>query len=288
MKRLLALMLVFTAIFCTACSDSGKNTEKTEDSKSVSYSSDNGETESASAEIQSGSEQSDEYISQAKGVFKLYLRSGNAEYDSSMLKLMTASFGEKYKNMKQSMGNDEHYDEEALPLEGLKFAFDDEKCREIEGVNIPEKYDRAVELFVTVLYDNSGEQKTSQQYAIVVEIDGEWKICFAGSQSLAYADGILQNENSKNALKEAKAVYDAAQTAYNELSKDNEYKFQYMNYISTENDKFIDLIKENLDDSLKDSYFTVFMSDGKLSYVVWSKSMGDQVAVTYPESALQE
>ena len=43
----------------------------------------------------------------------------------------------------------------------------------------------------------------------------------------------------------------------------------YMNYISTETDKFIEKIKEQLPDELKDTYFTVFIDEGKLDYVVW-------------------
>ena len=44
-----------------------------------------------------------------------------------------------------------------------------------------------------------------------------------------------------------------------------------MNYISTETDKFIEKIKEQLPDELKDTYFTVFIDEGKLDYVVWSQ-----------------
>lgn len=285
MKKLLAVILAVTAVLGTGCSKSESNSGGSESTAGKSAVQENNEnTENGSDEtFDDSAAQSENSIEQAKAVVKLYLRSGNAEYDSSMLNLMTESFGETYKNMKQSMGHDEQYEEtEELPLDGLTFDFDEEKCREIEGVNIPEKYDRAVEIFVTVSYENEEEIKSSQQYAIVVEIEGEWKICFAGSQALAYSDGILQDENSQGAMEKAKLVFEAAQKAYDELSADKEYTFEYMNYISTEKDKFIQLTKENLDEELKNSYFTLFLADGKLSYVVWSEAVGDELAVTYP------
>lgn len=56
-----------------------------------------------------------------------------------------------------------------------------------------------------------------------------------------------------------------------------------MNYISTETDKFIEKIKEQLPEELKDTYFTVFIDEGKLDYVVWSQEAGSEITVTYPE-----
>ena len=56
-----------------------------------------------------------------------------------------------------------------------------------------------------------------------------------------------------------------------------------MNYISTETDKFIEKIKEQLSDELKDTYFTIFIDEGKLDYVVWSQEAGSEITVTYPE-----
>ena len=144
--------------------------------------------------------------------------------------------------------------------------------------------DRAAELYVTIAYDSSEGEVTSSQYILMVlDKDNDWKVCFAGSKAQAYADGIITDENSEKAEANAQAVYEAAEKAVKELSKDKSYKFEYMNYISTETDKFIEKIKEQLPDELRDTYFTVFIDEGKLDYVVWSQEAGSEITVTYPE-----
>ena len=52
---------------------------------------------------------------------------------------------------------------------------------------------------------------------------------------------------------------------------------------ATAKDKFVEKIKEQLPDELKDTYFTVFIDEGKLDYVVWSQEAGSEITVTYPE-----
>lgn len=151
-------------------------------------------------------------------------------------------------------------------------------------MNISEEYSKAAELYVTIAYDSSEGEVTSSQYILMVlDKDNDWKVCFAGSKAQAYADGIITDENSEKAEANAQAVYEAAEKAVTELSKDKSYKFEYMNYISTETDKFIEKIKEQLPDELKDTYFTVFIDEGKLDYVVWSQEAGAEITVTYPE-----
>lgn len=222
-------------------------------------------------------------LTEAEDVAALYLKAANAEFDQSMVKLMTDDYAADYEYMKQHMGNDNEYGTDEQ-LSGVRYSFDKEKSGFIDSVNISEEYSKAAELYVTIAYDSSEGEVTSSQYILMVlDKDNDWKVCFAGTKAQAYAEGIISDDDSKKAEANAQAVYEAADKAVAELSKDKSYKFDYMNYISTEDDKFITKIKELLSDDLKDTYFTVFLDEGKLDYVVWSQQAGDEITVTYPE-----
>ena len=281
MKKIIFAAAILCAAFMTGCSlslDAGTESSQpaqTAESGQVSESVVTDDTTESVAEA--------DPLAEAKDVAAMYLKAANAEFDQSMVKLMTDDYAAEYEYMKKNMGGDDVHGEDEQ-LSGVKYSFDKDKCGFIDKVNISEEYSKAAELYVTVAYDSSEGEVTASQYILMVlDKNNDWKICFAGSKAQAYAEGIITDENSQKAENDAQTVYEAAQKAAEELSKDKDYKFEYMNYISTESDRFIQKIKEQLPDELKDTYFTVFIDDGKLDYVVWSQEPGAEITVTYPE-----
>lgn len=280
MKKIIFAAAILSVAVMTGCSfDFGGGTESSQLVENVQGGQTTAVTEGADTE----SEEAADPLEEAKDVAAMYLKAANAEFDQSMVKLMTDDYAADYEYMKKNMGGDNEYGDDEQ-LSGVRYSFDKDKCGFIDKVNISEEYSKAAELYVTVAYDSSEGEVTSSQYLLMVlDKDNDWKVCFAGSKAQAYADGIITDENSEKAEANAQAVYEAADKAVKELSKDKDYKFEYMNYISTETDTFIEKIKEQLPDELKDSYFTVFIDDGKLDYVVWSQEAGAEITVTYPE-----
>lgn len=279
MKKIIFAAAILSAGIMTGCSLSFDGTDSSQPAENVQGSENAVTTQGTDTE----SEEAADPLEEAKDVAAMYLKAANAEFDQSMVKLMTDDYAADYEYMKKNMGGDNEYGEDEQ-ISGVRYSFDKDKCGFIDKVNISEEYSKAAELYVTIAYDSSEGEVTSSQYILMVlDKDNDWKVCFAGSKAQAYADGIITDENSERAEANAQAVYEAADKAVKELSKDKSYKFEYMNYISTETDKFIEKIKEQLPDELKDTYFTVFIDEGKLDYVVWSQEAGSEITVTYPE-----
>lgn len=282
MKKITAVAALLCAAGMTGCSLGGSDGDKAQTSADAGGEAVSQETRT-DHNVSSEEEPADP-LAEAEEVAAMYLKAANAEFDQSMVKLMTDDYAAEYEYMKQNIGHDDEYGDEEEQLSGVKYNFDKEKSGFIDKVNIEEEYSKAAELYVTVSYDSSEGDVTSSQYILtVLDKDNDWKVCFAGTKAQAYTDGIITDENSEAAFANAQIVFESAQKAYDELSKDKDYKFDYLNYISTEKDKFIEKIKSELPDELKESYFTVFLDNGKLDYVVWSEQMGAEISVTYPE-----
>ena len=257
MKKIIFAAAILSAAVMTGCSLSFDGTDSSQPAENVQGSENAVTTQGTDTE----SEEAADPLEEAKDVAAMYLKAANAEFDQSMVKLMTDDYAADYEYMKKNMGGDNEYGEDEQ-ISGVRYSFDKDKCGFIDKVNISEEYSKAAELYVTIAYDSSEGEVTSSQYILMVlDKDNDWKVCFAGSKAQAYADGIITDENSEKAEANAQAVYEAAEKAVKELSKDKSYKFEYMNYISTETDKFIEKIKEQLSDELKDTYFTIFNND---------------------------
>lgn len=232
-----------------------------------------------------GNSVSDDPIENAEYVVGQYMKYANLEFDESMLKLMTSEMQEQYKDTVENQGHDHGYDDnEENMLSDVSFTADREQSQILESVNIKDEYITAVELIGTVSYKNQGKEASYKGYAIVIETPGhEWKIAYAGTKSQAYLAGIIADDESDKADSNAAAVYEAAEKACTAL--DGKYEFKYMNYISTENDDFVNEIKKNLPEELIDTYFTVFITDGKPDYVLWSEDMSSETVGQYPKDS---
>ena len=236
MKKIIFAAAILSAGIMTGCSLSFDGTDNSQPAENVQGSENAVTTQGTDTE----SEEAADPLEEAKDVAAMYLKAANAEFDQSMVKLMTDDYAADYEYMKKNMGGDNEYGEDEQ-ISGVRYSFDKDKCGFIDKVNISEEYSKAAELYVTIAYDSSEGEVTSSQYILMVlDKDNDWKVCFAGSKAQAYADGIITDENSEKAEANAQAVYEAAEKAVKELSKDKSYKFEYMNYISTETDKFIE------------------------------------------------
>lgn len=285
MKKITAVLAVIIVAFSvTGClGKKSDSTRQIDDSTSDFHDGSNNASESAKQDdSQKGNAVSDNPIVNAENVLNQYMKYANFEFNESMLKLMTPTMQKQYKETIENQAHDHAYDEhEEDMLTEVSFVADKDKSIVLESVNIPEEYLTAVELFGNVYYKNKGEEASDDGYAIVVEVaKNDWKIAYVGTKSHAYLSGIISDNESQKADNNAKVVYEAAEKAYDSIKDD--YDFKYMNYICTEKDKFVEEIKKNLSDDLKDTYFTVFMADGKLDYVLWSEENGSEVVVKYP------
>ena len=226
------------------------------------------------------SEQTDPLLEPEK-VVVTYMRAANAEFDRSMTKLMTDDYAAQYEYTKENMGHDHDYAEEADHQE-FKYEFDHEQSGFIDWVNVEEDYIKACEIYITVTYGE--DQAPVSQYLVLIqdEEDKQWKICFAGSKQQAYTEGLIKDERSEAALDSAKAVYEAVKAVHDEMTADKDFKFEFINYISTEDDDFIKRIKDTLPAELRTSYFTVFLDGQELDYIVWGESIDSDLMVTYP------
>ena len=76
--------------------------------------------------------------------------------------------------------------------------------------------------------------------------------------------------------------------AFDELSKSEDYKFEFINYLSSEDDEFIKRIKDQLPEDVKDTYFAVFLDDGKLDHILWGETVDSQIIIEYPTEDVTE
>lgn len=267
-----AVMLVFSG-----CSLGGESSTAEENQQTSQTETQQAEPVDAEAEEP---EEEDPMLAPER-VVVTYLRAANAEFDRSMIKLMTDDYAAQYEYMKENMGHDDEYADDGGEQE-FKYEFDHEKSGFIDEVNVDESYSKACEIYVTVTYGE--QQEPTSQYLLLIldDKDNSWKICFAGTKEQAYTAGLIKDERSDQAMAQAKTVYEAAEAAYAELKETDDYKFEYMNYISTEDDEFINRIKEILPADLKASYFTVFLDGDKLDHIVWGENINSDLMVTYP------
>lgn len=266
-----AVMLVFSG-----CSLGGESSTAEENQQTSQTETQQAEPVDAEAE-----EPEEDPMLAPERVVVTYLRAANAEFDRSMIKLMTDDYAAQYEYMKENMGHDDEYADDGGEQE-FKYEFDHEKSGFIDEVNVDESYSKACEIYVTVTYGE--QQEPTSQYLLLIldDKDNSWKICFAGTKEQAYTAGLIKDERSDQAMAQAKTVYEAAEAAYAELKETDDYKFEYMNYISTEDDEFINRIKEILPADLKASYFTVFLDGDKLDHIVWGENINSDLMVTYP------
>ncbi len=233
------------------------------------------------AQPDSQTEEETDPLLEPEKVVVTYMRAANAEFDRSMTKLMTDAYAAKYEYTKENMGHDHDYEGEHEEQD-FKYEFDHEKSGFIDWVNVEEDYIKACEIYITVTYGE--DQQPVSQYLVLIqdEEDKKWKICFAGSKQQAYTEGLIKDERSEKALDSAKAVYEAVSAVHDELASDEEYEFKFINYISTEDDEFVNRIKDTLPEELKTSYFTVFLDGQELDHIVWGESIDSDLMVTYP------
>lgn len=267
-----AVMLVFSG-----CSLGGESSSTAEENQQTSQT----ETQQAEPVDAEAEEPEEDPMLAPERVVVTYLRAANAEFDRSMIKLMTDDYAAQYEYMKENMGHDDEYADDGGEQE-FKYEFDHEKSGFIDEVNVDESYSKACEIYVTVTYGE--QQEPTSQYLLLIldDKDNSWKICFAGTKEQAYTAGLIKDERSDQAMAQAKTVYEAAEAAYAELKETDDYKFEYMNYISTEDDEFINRIKEILPADLKASYFTVLLDGDKLDHIVWGENINSDLMVTYP------
>ena len=267
-----AVMLVFSG-----CSLGGESSSTAEENQQTSQT----ETQQAEPVVAEAEEPEEDPMLAPERVVVTYLRAANAEFDRSMIKLMTDDYAAQYEYMKENMGHDDEYADDGGEQE-FKYEFDHEKSGFIDEVNVDESYSKACEIYVTVTYGE--QQEPTSQYLLLIldDKDNSWKICFAGTKEQAYTAGLIKDERSDQAMAQAKTVYEAAEAAYAELKETDDYKFEYMNYISTEDDEFINRIKEILPADLKASYFTVLLDGDKLDHIVWGENINSDLMVTYP------
>ena len=282
MKRIAVTMAAAViALSVAGCNEKNGNDDSAVLSSAAESGTENGGLNSDNS-ISSNSV-SDDPIENAEYVVSQYMKYANLEFDESMLKLMTSDMQEQYKDTMENQGHDHGYDDnEEDMLTDVSFTADRDNSEILESVNIKDEYLTAVELTGSVNYKNKGEEASDSAYAIVIETpEHEWKIAYAGTKSQAYLVGIIADEESDKADSNAKAVYEAAEKACKKL--DGEYEFKYLNYISTENDDFVNEIKSDLSDELEDTYFTVFMDGSKLDYVLWAENMSSTTVGRYPK-----
>lgn len=267
-----AVMLVFSG-----CSLGGESSSTAEENQQTSQT----ETQQAEPVDAEAEEPEEDPMLAPERVVVTYLRAANAEFDRSMIELMTDDYAAQYEYMKENMGHDDEYADDGGEQE-FKYEFDHEKSGFIDEVNVDESYSKACEIYVTVTYGE--QQEPTSQYLLLIldDKDNSWKICFAGTKEQAYTAGLIKDERSDQAMAQAKTVYEAAEAAYAELKETDDYKFEYMNYISTEDDEFINRIKEILPADLKASYFTVLLDGDKLDHIVWGENINSDLMVTYP------
>ncbi len=270
-----ALIMILSLAGCNDKTNNGNNSNAEE----------SGNADLSSAETNVGYESdavSDDPIENASYVVDQYMKYANFEFNESMLKLMTPTMQKSYKDAMENEAHDHGFDEhDEDMLTGVTFVADKENSKILDKINIEEDYKTAVELVGYVLFKDKGEEQADDVYAILIETqENNWQIAFIGDKNQAYFAGIIEDEKSAEAIKNAESVYNAAQKACESL--DGKYEFNYLNYVSSEKDKFVDEIKKNLSDDLKDSSFTVFMKDQNLDYVVWSENSKSNVIVRYP------
>ena len=176
MKKITAVAALLCAAGMTGCSLGGSDGDKAQTSADAG-----GEVVSQETRTDhnvSSEEEPADPLAEAEEVAAMYLKAANAEFDQSMVKLMTDDYAAEYEYMKQNIGHDDEYGDEEEQLSGVKYNFDKEKSGFIDKVNIEEEYSKAAELYVTVSYDSSEGDVTSSQYILtVLDKDNDWKVC---------------------------------------------------------------------------------------------------------------
>ena len=181
MKKIIFAAAILSAGIMTGCSLSFNGTDSSQPAENVQGSENAVTTQGTDTE----SEEAADPLEEAKDVAAMYLKAANAEFDQSMVKLMTDDYAADYEYMKKNMGGDNEYGEDEQ-ISGVRYSFDKDKCGFIDKVNISEEYSKAAELYVTIAYDSSEGEVTSSQYILMVlDKDNDWKVCFAGSNRSA-------------------------------------------------------------------------------------------------------
>ena len=112
MKKIIFAAAILSAAVMTGCSfDFGGGTESSQPAENVQGGQTTAVTEGADTE----SEEAADPLEEAKDVAAMYLKAANAEFDQSMVKLMTDDYAADYEYMKKNMGGDNEYgDDEQL------------------------------------------------------------------------------------------------------------------------------------------------------------------------------
>ena len=155
MKKIIFAAAILSAAVMTGCSLSFDGTDSSQPAENVQGSENAVTTQGNNTE----SEEAADPLEEAKDVAAMYLKAANAEFDQSMVKLMTDDYAADYEYMKKNMGGDNEYGEDEQ-ISGVRYSFDKDKCGFIDKVNISEEYSKAAELYVTIAYDSSeGESR---------------------------------------------------------------------------------------------------------------------------------
>ncbi len=264
MKRLLPAALALVLLCgCSDKSGSGSQTETSAEATAPSPA-----VTSATPDAAPASTESDP-ITAAAEVFSQYLVYANHDFSMSMFELMTPTMREQYNStLKSAAGDHGNVQPTGNVTTDVSFSPETEASSVIGRINIPEEHLRCVELVGKINYRYLGTKTESDGYALVIETpEHEWKLAFAGTKQLAYLNGYISDDDSKQAEANAKLVFETAVKVKSAL-KDHEFRF--MNYLSTEKDEFVEEIKKELPEELKGSYFMIFLENGEVSRVMWA------------------
>ena len=165
MKKIIFAAAILSAGIMTGCSLSFDGTDSSQPAENVQGSENAVTTQGTDTE----SEEAADPLEEAKDVAAMYLKAANAEFDQSMVKLMTDDYAADYEYMKKNMGGDNEYGEDEQ-ISGVRYSFDKDKCGFIDKVNISEEYSKAAELYVTIAYDSSEGEVTSSQYILMLSL----------------------------------------------------------------------------------------------------------------------
>ncbi len=275
-RRLTAAMAAVLALSLCACSLTENDTSSEAPAQT--------EAVSAAAPVSDDSTEQTDPMLEPKKVAVTYMKAQGKGFDEELTKIMSDYYAARYEYlMSTDPGEQFEYNED-----DFKFEFDHDNCGFIAKVNVEESYDKACGLAVTATYGEGVEPVSKYIVLIQDSSDKQWKICYVGTKADAYLSKTIEDEYSQKIMDNAKAVYDAAQNAFDELSKSEDYEFEFINYLSSEDDEFIKRIKDQLPDDVKDTYFAVFLDDGKLDHILWGETVDSQIIIEYPTEDVTE
>ena len=112
MKKIIFAVAILSAAVMTGCSLSFDGTDSSQPAENVQGSENAVTTQGTDTE----SEEAADPLEEAKDVAAMYLKAANAEFDQSMVKLMTDDYAADYEYMKKNMGGDNEYGETSIEL----------------------------------------------------------------------------------------------------------------------------------------------------------------------------